>query len=90
MTALAPGLDVVAGRPAARHVPVLRDEAIEALAPVDGGVYVDGTFGAGGYSAALLAVADCQVVGIDRDRTAVAGGAGSPRTPVPGSVDHTP
>jgi 16S rRNA (cytosine1402-N4)-methyltransferase len=75
MTALAPGLDVVSGRAGARHVPVLRNEAIEALAPVDGGLYVDGTFGAGGYTTALLAAADCRVVGIDRDATAIAGGA---------------
>jgi 16S rRNA (cytosine1402-N4)-methyltransferase len=72
VSAPATHLDVAAGRPAARHVPVLREEAIEALAPVDGGIYVDGTFGAGGYSTALLAVADCKVVGIDRDGAAVA------------------
>ena len=37
------------------------------LSPVDGGVYVDGTFGAGGYSRAILDAADCTVVAIDRD-----------------------
>jgi 16S rRNA (cytosine1402-N4)-methyltransferase len=58
----------------ARHVPVLGREAVEMLAPRDGGVYVDATFGAGGYSRALLAAADTRVIGIDRDRTAIAGG----------------
>jgi len=59
---------------AARHVSVLGREAVELLAPRDGGVYVDATFGAGGYSRALLAAADTRVIGIDRDRTAIAGG----------------
>lgn len=59
-----------------RHVSVMRDEAVDALAPFDGGQYIDGTFGAGGYSRALLELADCNVLGIDRDPTAVAGGAG--------------
>jgi 16S rRNA (cytosine1402-N4)-methyltransferase len=57
-----------------RHVPVLRRQAIDYLAPRDGGVYIDGTFGAGGYAAAILDAADAQVVGIDRDANAVAGG----------------
>jgi 16S rRNA (cytosine1402-N4)-methyltransferase len=56
----------------ARHVPVLLREVIEYLAPHDGGVYIDGTFGAGGYTAAILAAANAQVIGIDRDPTAVA------------------
>jgi 16S rRNA (cytosine1402-N4)-methyltransferase len=45
------------------------------LKPRDDAVYVDGTFGAGGYSAALLTAAHCQVVGIDRDPEAVRRGA---------------
>lgn len=53
------------------HLPVLVDAVLDALAPRDGAVYVDGTFGAGGYSAALLAAASCRVVGIDRDPDAV-------------------
>ena len=56
----------------ARHVPVLLREVVENLAPRDGGIYIDGTFGAGGYSAALLAAADTGVVAIDRDPVAVA------------------
>ena len=42
-------------------------EVLDALSPVDGGVYVDGTFGAGGYAKAILDAADCKVVAIDRD-----------------------
>jgi len=54
------------------HVPVMLPEVLEALKPQDGGIYVDGTFGAGGYSKAILKAADCKVVGIDRDETAIA------------------
>ncbi|MCO5130889.1 MAG: 16S rRNA (cytosine(1402)-N(4))-methyltransferase RsmH [Xanthobacteraceae bacterium] len=57
-----------------RHVPVLGREVLEWLSPHRGGVYVDATFGAGGYSRALLAVEGVHVIGIDRDRTAIAGG----------------
>ena len=57
-----------------RHVPVLGREAVEMLKPRDGGTYVDATFGAGGYSRAILDAADTRVIGIDRDRTAIAGG----------------
>lgn len=57
-----------------RHISVLGREAVEWLAPRDGGVYVDATFGAGGYSRAILDVPGTTVIGIDRDRTAIAGG----------------
>src|ERR1700726_4181810 len=57
-----------------RHVPVLGGEAVEMLEPRDGGIYVDATFGAGGYSRAVLDVAGTRVVGIDRDRSAILGG----------------
>jgi 16S rRNA (cytosine1402-N4)-methyltransferase len=57
-----------------RHVSVLGREAVDMLAPRPGGVYVDATFGAGGYSRALLGVPGTRVIGIDRDRTAIAGG----------------
>src|SRR3954453_17283033 len=59
---------------APRHISVLGREAVEMLNPKDGGIYVDATFGAGGYSRAILAVAGTQVIGIDRDRSAVTGG----------------
>jgi 16S rRNA (cytosine1402-N4)-methyltransferase len=51
---------------------VLLREVAEMLRPRDGGIYVDGTFGAGGYSRALLEAARCTVWGIDRDPVAVA------------------
>ncbi|WP_322097036.1 16S rRNA (cytosine(1402)-N(4))-methyltransferase RsmH [Pelagibius sp.] len=57
--------------PGGAHKPVLLAEVLEALAPRDGAIYVDGTFGAGGYSRAILEAADCTVWGIDRDRQAV-------------------
>jgi 16S rRNA (cytosine1402-N4)-methyltransferase len=60
----------------ARHVPVLLEEAIGFLAPVAGGTYIDGTYGAGGYTAAILATG-ASVVAIDRDPAAIA--AGTPR-----------
>jgi 16S rRNA (cytosine1402-N4)-methyltransferase len=56
------------------HIPVLLDEVVAALEPRAGAVFVDGTFGAGGYSRALLDAAPCQVFGIDRDPEAVARG----------------
>lgn len=46
-------------------------DVLEALAPRDGGVYVDGTFGAGGYTKAILEAADCRVIALDRDPQAV-------------------
>ena len=57
-----------------RHIPVLGRQAIELLAPRAGGIYVDATFGAGGYSRAILDVPGTRVIGIDRDRSAIAGG----------------
>jgi 16S rRNA (cytosine1402-N4)-methyltransferase len=60
--------------PASRHIPVLGVEAVELLSPRDGGIYVDATFGAGGYSRMILAVPGTKVIGIDRDRTAISGG----------------
>lgn len=59
----------------ATHVPVLLKEVLAVLAPRDGGIYVDGTFGGGGYARAVLDAADCSVWGIDRDPDAVARGA---------------
>jgi 16S rRNA (cytosine1402-N4)-methyltransferase len=59
----------------ARHIPVLAPRAIEYLAVRAGGTYVDATFGAGGYTRAILAIADAKVIGIDRDADAIARGA---------------
>src|ERR1700729_2581938 len=59
----------------AGHVPVLLDRVVEWLAVRDGGLYVDGTFGAGGYARAILRTAGARVIGIDRDQTAIARGA---------------
>jgi len=58
-----------------RHRPVMLAEVLAALKPHDGGVYVDGTFGAGGYSRGVLEAADCRVFAIDRDPEAIRGGA---------------
>jgi 16S rRNA (cytosine1402-N4)-methyltransferase len=57
-----------------RHISVLGVEAVDMLVPRAGGVYVDATFGAGGYSRMILATEGTRVIGIDRDRTAIADG----------------
>ncbi len=62
-----------AGGPA-RHIPVLLREAVAALGVHEGGAYLDGTFGAGGYSRAILAEGG-RVLALDRDPSAIAGGA---------------
>jgi 16S rRNA (cytosine1402-N4)-methyltransferase len=56
------------------HVPVMLDEVLDALSPRDGARYIDGTFGGGGYTRAILEAADCRVLGIDRDPDAIARG----------------
>lgn len=59
----------------ALHVPVMLAEVLEALAPVAGAVIVDATFGAGGYTRALLEAGAALVIAIDRDPEAIARGA---------------
>jgi len=56
----------------ARHIPVLGRRAVEYLDVRDGGIYLDTTFGAGGYSRAILDAARCNVIAIDRDPGALA------------------
>ncbi len=57
------------------HIPVLLNEVVQSLAIRTGGLYVDGTFGAGGYTEAILnAAPDVRVIAIDQDETAVAAG----------------
>ncbi len=60
---------------AASHTPVMLREVLQVLEPKDGGIYVDGTFGGGGYARAVLDAANCEVVGIDRDAEAVRRGS---------------
>jgi len=57
----------------ARHIPVLLEEAVAALGVHEGGVYCDGTFGAGGYARAIVDRGG-RVIAIDRDPAAIAGG----------------
>ena len=57
------------------HRPVLLKAVIAAINPRAQAIYVDGTFGGGGYSRGLLEAADCTVLGIDRDPEACARGA---------------
>jgi 16S rRNA (cytosine1402-N4)-methyltransferase len=49
------------------HKPVLLEEVIKYLTPKDGEVFIDCTFGAGGYSRGILEAAKCKVLGLDRD-----------------------
>jgi 16S rRNA (cytosine1402-N4)-methyltransferase len=51
----------------ARHIPVMLNEVLAALAPKNNEIYVDATFGNGGYSEAILNAAQCKVIAIDRD-----------------------
>ncbi|WP_295811745.1 16S rRNA (cytosine(1402)-N(4))-methyltransferase RsmH [uncultured Nitratireductor sp.] len=68
-----PGGESPAGGGLARHIPVLLREILQALQPLDGRHFIDGTFGAGGYTDALLD-AGASVTAIDRDPTAIAAG----------------
>ena len=56
------------------HIPVMLREVLAVLKPRAGACLVDGTFGAGGYSRALLEAADCTVWGIDRDPAVIENG----------------
>lgn len=67
-----PGAENAGGGPA-RHIPVLLPEVLEALSPLQGKLVLDGTFGAGGYTRAMLDMS-ASVVAIDRDPDAIAAG----------------
>jgi 16S rRNA (cytosine1402-N4)-methyltransferase len=56
-----------------RHIPVMLAEVLAALAPAPGKVILDGTFGAGGYTSAILKTG-AEVIALDRDPTAIAAG----------------
>ena len=56
------------------HQPVMLDEVLESLQPQDNAVYIDATFGRGGYTRAILEHANCTVIAIDRDPDAIAAG----------------
>ncbi len=52
-----------------KHIPVMLQEVLAALKPQKGELYVDATFGNGGYTKAILEAADCKVIALDRDST---------------------
>jgi len=56
-----------------RHIPVMLEEFLASLAPLEGAVVVDATFGAGGYTNAMIQ-AGARVIALDRDPNAIAGG----------------
>jgi len=56
------------------HAPVMLDEVLTALGVRDGGVYIDATFGAGGYTRAILGAAEARIIALDRDPRARAAG----------------
>ena len=53
------------------HQPVMLKEVLNHLQIADNEIYVDGTFGAGGYSSAILAKKNCRLVSLDRDKSVV-------------------
>ena len=66
--------DAALAKARALHAPVLLTEVIEALSPARGGVYLDATFGAGGYTTAMLDHGADRVIAVDRDPEAIARG----------------
>jgi 16S rRNA (cytosine1402-N4)-methyltransferase len=68
-----------AGGPA-QHIPVLREAVLATLGVHGEGLYLDGTFGAGGYTSAILATPGTHVLALDRDPSAVEAGQGLVRS----------
>jgi len=66
--------NAVAGGPA-HHVPVLARRVVDWLGVRGGGIYIDATFGGGGYTRAILQTPGARVIGIDRDQAAITRGA---------------
>ena len=60
--------------PKAGHLPVLVDEVVEALAITADETHVDGTFGAGGYTRAMLRAGAGRVIAFDQDPDAISNG----------------
>jgi 16S rRNA (cytosine1402-N4)-methyltransferase len=59
-----------------RHIPVMLPDVLDALSPKAGETFIDGTFGAGGYTRAILEAGGTHVIAFDRDPTAIEAGAG--------------
>jgi len=68
------GQDAPAAGGPVRHVPVLLEAVLRALDPIRDQTFIDGTFGAGGYTRALLQAGAGRVVAIDRDPDAIRAG----------------
>ncbi len=66
------GEEIAGGGPA-RHIPVMLNEVLSALKPAAGETFIDGTFGAGGYTRAILSTG-ANVIAMDRDPDAIVAG----------------
>ncbi|MCI9864968.1 16S rRNA (cytosine(1402)-N(4))-methyltransferase RsmH [Rhizobium skierniewicense] len=75
MAANSGGRSSEAGGGPVRHIPVLLHEVLGALEPAPGKIILDGTFGAGGYTQAILDQG-ADVIALDRDPNAIEGGQG--------------
>ncbi|GDX35654.1 ribosomal RNA small subunit methyltransferase H [Alphaproteobacteria bacterium] len=62
-------INELAFNPNQPHIPVMLNEVLSFLKPQANEIYFDGTFGAGGYSSAILQSCNCQVYAVDQDHT---------------------